>query len=83
MRDDLRFFLVELGVQNDVAHTLALQDVGEQFGLFSIDVVPTSTGCFSAWSRSISSATAKYFSFAVRIHNVGILDAKHLAGSSE
>ena len=33
---------------------------------FSIDVVPTSTGCFSSFSRRISSATAKYFSFAVR-----------------
>ncbi len=33
---------------------------------FSIDVVPTSTGCLSSCRRAISSATAKYFSFAVR-----------------
>ena len=33
---------------------------------FSIDVVPTSTGCFSACRRLISSATAKYFSCVVR-----------------
>ncbi len=31
--NDLGFLLVELGVQHDVAYALALQDVGEQFGL--------------------------------------------------
>ena len=40
-------------------------------------VVPTRTGCLAAWRRSISSATAKYFSFAVRIDDVGVFDALH------
>ncbi len=32
LRDDLRFLLVELGVEHDVAHALALEDLGEQLG---------------------------------------------------
>ena len=64
--DDLGFLLVELGVEDDVADALALEDLGEELGFFDAGGADEDGLLLASWRRAISSATAKYFSFAVR-----------------
>ena len=63
--DDLRFLLVEAGVQHLVLDAALLQHLG-QSSLFSIETVPTSIGCLRVRARSISAMIASHFSRAVR-----------------
>jgi len=76
--DDLAFLLWELGVEDDVANALALED-SESSSDFSIEVVPTRTGCLTSCRRVISSANGEVLFFRGAEDYVGILDAEHLA----
>ena len=66
LRDNFRFALVVLRVQNDVFFSPFFLSSSESRSDFSIEVVPTSTGWPLSCSLCISSAAAKYFSFSVR-----------------
>ena len=63
---NLRLALVELGVQHHVLARPCAAGSPKAAPTFSIDAVPTSTGCPFSCSCAMSSATALYFSFSVR-----------------
>jgi hypothetical protein len=76
LRDDLGFLLVVLGVEHVVLYALALFQHEDSSSLFSMDMVPTSTGWPFSWHSMICSMTARYLPFGL-VDHVVVVDADH------
>ena len=76
--DDFGFLLVELGVEDDVADALALEDVGEQLGLFDAGGADEDGLLFGVQALDLVGDGEVLF-LRGAVDDVGVFDAQHLA----
>ena len=75
--DDLGFLLVELGVEDDVADALALEDLGEQLGLFDARWCRPGRAAFLVQAGDLVGDGEVLF-LRGAVDDVGVFDAQHL-----
>ena len=76
--DDLGFLLVELGVEDDVADALALENFGEEFGFFDAGGADEDGLLFGVEAGDLV-GDGEVFFLRGAVDDVGIFEAPHLA----
>ncbi len=76
--DDLGFLLVELGVEDDVTDAFALEDLGEELGLFDAGGADED-GLLGLVETGDLVGDGEVFFLRGAVDDVGVLDAEHLA----
>ena len=76
--DDLGFLLVELGVEDDVTDALALEDLGEQLGLFDAGGADEDGLLGLVETRDLV-GDGEVFFLRGAVDDVGVFDAEHRA----